>query len=119
MKDNFFSFRIKKGKKTFSSVNHIDFSIYSIIKLSREGYTDINICQKLGIMSKDYEDFLSIGKERGIFENDNRLTLFGLELFRDAKKCIEKRKKSFEFEMKENFSIKKVNYIPKQFNGKS
>jgi hypothetical protein len=119
LKDNFFSFKIQKGKKIFSSVNHIDFSIYSIIKLSREGFTDISICQKLGILSNDYEDFLTKGKERGIFENGNKLTLLGLELFKDAKKCIENRKKSFEYELKESFNIKKIDYIPKQFNGKS
>jgi hypothetical protein len=119
LKDNFFSFKIQRGKKTFSSVNHIDFSIYSIIKLSREGFTDVNICQKLGILTNDYENFLIKGKERGIFEHENKLTLLGLELYRDAKRCIKNRKKSFEYEMRENFNIKKIEYIPKQFNGKS
>ena len=119
IKDNFFSLEITKGNKTFSSVNRIDFSIYSIIKLTRAGFVPINICQKLGIMYKDYEDFLIKGKEKGIFEVDNKLTLFGLELYFDAKRCIEKRKKTFEYELKEHYTIKESNYLPKIFNGKS
>ena len=35
LKDNFFSLEVKRGKRIFSSVNHIDFSIYGIIKLKR------------------------------------------------------------------------------------
>lgn len=119
IKDNFFSLAIKKGKKTFSSVNRIDFSIYSIIKLTRAGFGSITICQKLGILYKDYEDYLQKGKERGIFEIDNKLTLFGLELYSDAKRCIENRKKSFEFESTDHYSIRQLNYLPKKFNGRS
>jgi len=119
IKDTFFSFEVKKGNKTFTSVNRIDFSIYYIIKLTRAGFVPINICQKLGILYKDYEDFLLKGKERGIFEVDNKLTLFGLELYSDAKRCIEKRRKTFEYELQEHYTINKLNYLPKTFNGKS
>ncbi|OFX69088.1 MAG: hypothetical protein A2X12_05035 [Bacteroidetes bacterium GWE2_29_8] len=119
IKDNFFSLEIKKGNRTFTSVNRIDFSIYSIIKLTRAGFVPINICQKLGILYKDYEGYLQQGKERGIFEVDNRLTLFGLELYSDARKCIEKRRRTFENELKEHYTIKEINYLPKKFNGRS
>lgn len=119
IKDNFFSLEIKKGKKTFTSVNRIDFSIYSIIKLTRAGFHPISICQKLGIMYKDYEAYIEKGKERGIFEVDNKLTLLGMELYSDAKKCIEKRKRTFEYESQELHTIKEINYKPKIFNGRS
>ncbi len=119
IKDNFFSLQIKKGSKVFSSVDRIDFSIYAIIKLSRAGFLPINICQKLGLSDKDYEECLTKGKERGIFEKGNKLTLFGLELFRDAKKCIERKRKNLEFESKDIFAIRNINYLPKKFNGKS
>lgn len=119
IKDNFFSLKIKRGKRIFTSVNRIDFSIYSIIKLSRAGFHPINICQKLGILYKDYESYLQQGKERGIFEVDNKLTLFGMELYSAAKKCIEKRKRTFEYESKELYTIKEINYKPKIFNGRS
>lgn len=36
LKETFFSFSVERGKRHFSSVNKIDFSIYSIIKLSRK-----------------------------------------------------------------------------------
>lgn len=119
IRDNFFSLEIKKGKRTFTSVNRIDFSIYSIIRLTRAGFHPINICQKLGIMYKDYETYLEQGKERGIFDVENKLTLFGMELYSDAKKCIEKRKRAFENESKELFKVKEINYKPKIFNGRS
>ena len=115
LKDNFFSLEVKRGKRIFSSVNHIDFSIYGIIKLSRGGF----ICQKLGILFSDYEDYLREGKERGLFEEGNKLTKFGLEVYGDAKKCIESRKKSIDYEKSVLFDIKEINYIPKMFNGKS
>ena len=119
LKDEFFSMTIKKGNKTFSSVSKIDFSIYAIIKLSRSGFNEISICQKLGILTNDYKEILTIGKERGLFDNGNELTLFGLELYQDAKKCIQRKKRNFEYEEADYFKIKKINYYPNQFNGKS
>lgn len=119
LRDEFFSMTIKKGNKTFSSVSKIDFSIYAIIKLSRSGFNEISICQKLGILTKDYEEILTIGKKRGLFDNGNELTMFGLELYQDAKKCIERKKRNFEYEEADYFKIRKINYLPNQFNGKS
>lgn len=119
VRDNFFTLKVKKGNKIFSSVNHIDFSIYSIIKLSRDGYTPISICHKLGILYSDYENYLKLGKERGIFRDFDKLTIFGLELFADAKKCINKRKKSIIYDNSDSYSIREIEYIPKSFNGRS
>lgn len=119
LQNEFFTHQIKKGKKSFSSVSKIDFSIYAIIKLSRSGFTEINICQKLGILTKDYEQILEIGNQRGLFNQGNNLTLFGLELYQDAKKCIKIKKRSFEYESADYFAVKKINYIPRKFNGKS
>lgn len=119
IRDNFFSFKIKKGKREFSSVDKIDFSIYSIIKLSRTGFTPVSICQKLGVFYTDYENYINKGRERGIFDGKDELTLFGLELYQDAKKCINKCKKSIFYENDEQFKIKNINYTPSKFNGKS
>ncbi|AXB57681.1 phosphoribosyltransferase-like protein [Flavobacterium fluviale] len=119
LKDNFFSFKIKKGKKEFSSVSSTDFSIYSIIKLSRQGFLTANICHKLGIMQKDYDQYILNGREKGIFEPNGKLTSFGLSLYMDAKKCIERNKKMLYLDEKINFEIKVIDYIPKKFNGRS
>jgi hypothetical protein len=119
LRNEFFSIEIKKGKKIFSSVSKIDFSLYAIIKLSRSGFNETSICQRLGILTKDYEEILEIGKTRGLFENGSNLTLFGLELYQDAKKCIERKKRNFEYEKADYFKIRKINYLPNQFNGKS
>jgi len=119
LQNEFFTLKIKKGKKTFSSVSKIDFSIYAIIKLIRAGYTTVNICQKLGILTRDYEDIIRIGKKRGVFDQNEQITIFGLELFQDAKKCIERKKKNFEYEKADYLKIRNVNYLPSVFNGKS
>lgn len=119
LQNEFFTHQIKKGKRSFSSVSKIDFSIYAIIKLSRLGFTEINICQKLGILTKDYEEILEVGKERGIFNQGNNLTLFGLEIYQDAKKCIKRKKRNFEYESADYFAVKETNYLPRTFNGKS
>ena len=70
-------------------------------------------------MTKDYEQILEIGNQRGLFNQGNNLTLFGLELYQDAKKCIKIKKRSFEYESADYFAVKKINYIPRKFNGKS
>lgn len=119
LQDTFFSFKVKRGKKTFSSVSSLDFSIYGIIKLSRAGFLPVNICQKLGIMYKDYEQYIISGKQKGIFEEENKLTLFGLTLYEDAKKCIERNKKRLHLNSNSDFTIRDINYIPNQFNGRS
>jgi len=119
IRNNFFSLKVKKGNKIFTSVNHIDFSIYSIIKLSREGFTPIRICQRLGILYSDYENYLHLGKKRGIFSDSDKLTLFGLELFQEARKCISQRKNNINYENSDPYTIRSLEYIPKTFNGRS
>lgn len=119
LQDTFFSFKIKKGKKEFSAVTAIDYSIYGIIRLSREGFLPVNICQKLGIMHKDFEEYIQNGREKGIFDKNGNLTLFGLTLYQDAKKCIERNKKKLHLNETANFKVKEINYIPNQFNGRS
>ncbi len=119
VRKSFFSLKINKGRKTFSSVNHIDFSIYAIIKMVRNGFNSVSICQKLGILHDDYERYISIGRERGVFTEQNKMTQFGLELYYEAKKCIERRRRSLEIDSKENYILNAINYIPKKFNGRS
>lgn len=117
--DNFFSLKVKKANKTFTTVNHIDFSIYAIIKLKRNGLGEANICHRLGITYSDYEGYIKQGVQRGIFDQDAELTIFGLELFGEARKCISLRKKSISYEARNTFKVRNVNYIPKIFNGRS
>ena len=119
LQDTFFTYEIKKGTKSYSSASKIDFSIYAVIKLSRAGYTSNNICQKLGIMTADYVGILSEGKRRGLFGDGNKLTLFGLQIYQDAKECIKRKKRSFEYESADYFSVRDIKYLPKQFNGRS
>lgn len=119
LRDAFFSFKVQRGKKLFSSVSSTDFSLYAIIKLSRIGFLPVSICQKLGILYSDYEAYLQNGKEKGIFEDDNNLSLLGLTLYEDAKKCIAKNKKRLEYNNNESYKIRNIKYTPNQFNGKS
>lgn len=119
VRESFFSLEVKRNRKTFTSVNHIDFSLYAIIKMSRSGYNPVSICQKLGILHDDYERYLGLGKKRGVFSEGNKLTQFGLELYYEASKCIEKRKRSLTVDSEENYTINTINYIPKKFNGRS
>ena len=114
----FVTYEVIRGKKIFESVNHIDFSLYAILKLTREGYNDFNICQKLGILHSDYLEYLKLGKRKGIFNSKYEISLKGLELYSDAKKCI-KNSFAFKFENKNDFNDNQINYIPKTFNGKS
>jgi hypothetical protein len=119
LKKAFFSFKIERGKRHFSSVNKIDFSIYSIIKLSRKKYTSVSICQILGIIHKDYETIISECVNKGIMSEDGTLTLLGLDLYNDAKKCVESRKRYAEKQSQDYYRIREVKYLPKIFNGKS
>ncbi|MGJ1501412.1 phosphoribosyltransferase-like protein [Sphingobacterium multivorum] len=119
LQSTFFSYKALKGNKVYSSVSQIDFALYGIIKLSRAGFLPVNICQKLGIMFKDYEEYLQYGKERDIFEEDNNLSTYGLSLYQDAKKCIELNKRALSMRDEMDFKIRDISYTPKQFNGRS
>ena len=118
IRKEFVTYEITRGEKKFDSVNHIDFSLYAILKLKREGFSDFNICQRLGILHSDYLEYLSIGKKKGIFNKKLEISLKGLELYSDAKKCI-KNSFNFKYENRNSCNIKEINYIPKTFNGKS
>ncbi|WP_179413000.1 hypothetical protein HDF19_11215 [Mucilaginibacter sp. E4BP6] len=114
----FSTLSIRKGSKRFSAVNHIDFSLYGILKLTREGFSEFSICQRLGITFGDYLNYLKDGKAKGIFDSKFKITLKGLELYEDAKKCISKNVKVY-YEDKVNYEAKNIVYIPKSFNGGS
>jgi hypothetical protein len=118
LQEAFATLSVKKGNKRFTSVNHIDFSLYGILKLRRESASEFNICQRLGITYDDYLEYLQMGKIKGIFDSRFNITLRGLELYEDAKKCIEKNVRVY-YEDKESFVPKNIMYIPKSFNGGS
>ncbi|WP_430905588.1 phosphoribosyltransferase-like protein [Maribacter sp. 2-571] len=118
LQKEFVTYEIKRGQRTFDSVSHIDFSLYAILKLKREGHSDFNICQKLGILQSDYEFYLKSGKKKGIFNKKYEISLKGLELYNDAKKCI-KNSFKYHYEHIASHKVKDINYIPKTFNGKS
>lgn len=117
LKTAFATAKIVKGNKTFSSVNHIDFSIYAILKLKREGFNEFSICQRLGITGDDYSAYMNKGKLQGIFDRHQDITLKGLSLYQQAKRCISRLKK-MALDRETNFKIKKNNYFPKSFNGR-
>ncbi|KAA8480059.1 hypothetical protein BDE36_2411 [Arcticibacter tournemirensis] len=117
LKTTFATARVIKGKKIFSSVSHIDFSIYAILKLKRDGFNEFSICQRLGITGDDYLAYMNKGKSQGIFDRHHDLTLRGLSLFQQAKKCISQLKK-IALDKKTDFEIKKNAYFPKSFNGR-
>ncbi len=114
----FATFDVKRGKKHFTSVNHINFSLYAILKLLREGNSEYSICQKLGISQSDYLDYLKDGRQNGIFTSKNEISLMGLELYKEAKRCIANNYKAL-YENRSTYEVKKITYVPKTFNGKS
>jgi hypothetical protein len=117
LKTAFATTKVVKGNRTFSSVNHIDFSIYAILKLKREGFNEFSICQRLGITGDDYLTYMNKGKLQGIFDKHQDITLRGLSLYQQAKKCISQLKK-IALDKKTEFEIKKNTYLPKSFNGR-
>lgn len=118
LKSVFATFSVQRGKKHFTSVNHIDFSLYAILKLKRKGNSEFSICQKLGITQADYLYYVNHGKKNGIFTKKNEISILGLELFKDAKKCIDNNYKAL-YENKKSYEVKDITYVPKTFNGKS
>lgn len=119
LRDTFVTYKVKKGKKQFSSINHLDFSLYAILKMKRRRMSEFLICQRLGISYKDYELYLVEGIKKGIFDENKSLTMFGLELYHDAKEIINKNLK-YQEKQEKNMNVKKnILFIPKTFNGKS
>ncbi|WP_448634243.1 phosphoribosyltransferase-like protein [Pedobacter panaciterrae] len=118
LKKAFTTYVVQKGTKKFSSVNHIDFSIYGILKLQREGFNEFSICQRLGISTVDYMTYLQKGKAQGIFDKHFEITERGLELYIQARKCIAATKEE-KFENMKSFNVRNNTYFPKSFNGKT
>lgn len=116
--DSFATLSIKRGSKRFTSVSSIDFSIYGILKLQREGVHEYNICQRLGISYEDYMEYLQEGKKRGLFDSRYNLTPHGLELYEEASTCI-KNSRHVAYEDRETFDMRNINYLPGKFNGRS
>jgi hypothetical protein len=119
LRHSFFTLQINHGKKTFTSVNKIDFSIYGIIKLSRSGYSKVSICQNLGISTNDFDDIIDTGKERGLFDKSGIISDYGLQVYNEARLCLRKKKREIKLELSTEFKIKAIDYRPKKFNGKS
>jgi hypothetical protein len=116
--ESFATLSIKRGSKRFTSVSSIDFSLYGILKLQREGVHEFNICQRLGISYDDYMEYLDEGKKRGLFDSRYNLTPHGLELYEEANTCI-KNSQRVAYEDRETFDLQNINYLPGKFNGRS
>lgn len=115
---DFLTYKVVNHKKRFNTINHLDFSLYAIIKLMRNGYSEFNICQILGISHTDYSLYLDNGKQKGLFDSKFQISIKGLEIYKDAKKII-KNSFAFKFENKNEYLDNPINYIPKTFNGRS
>lgn len=118
LRSTFSTLTINRGSKRFSSVSHIDFAVYGILKMRREGVHEMNICQRLGISYEDYIEYLEEGRKRGLFDQRHRLTLRGLELYEEANICIKNSLKVY-YEDRATFEMRNINYIPRKFNGRS
>jgi hypothetical protein len=116
--ESFATLSIKRGSKRFTSVSSIDFSLYGILKLQREGVHELNICQRLGISLDDYMEYLDEGKKRGLFDSRHNLTTHGLELYEEAHACI-KNSQKVTYEDRETYDLRNINYLPRKFNGRS
>ncbi len=115
----FFTLDIDNKKSSFKAVSRIDFSLYGIIRLMRNGHKAPVICQKLGIISSDYDNIMTIGIDRGLFKEEGILSEYGLLLYQDAKRTIKYKNQELEYEKSNYFIKKEVDYRPKQFNGRS
>lgn len=116
----FFTFEVKKSDKIFTSVDKIDFTLYSIIKLLREGFLEINICRKLGISMNDFNEMLKIGQERMLLNSDNKLlTPFGVKIYAEIKGIIYRYRKRLIDDQNRQQVNTSIQYTPKIFNGRS
>ncbi|MNU46051.1 hypothetical protein D3C71_349050 [compost metagenome] len=113
----FRTLKIKRGSKMFSTISHVDFSLYGILKLKRKGHSVFMICQILGISEIDYLEYIKKGIKNGIFTSESQISVYGLELYKEADSIIKNHKKSIfeDVDLKE----KKILYVPKKFNGRS
>lgn len=115
----FFTLEIENQNKSFKGVSKIDFSIYGIIKLMRNGHKAPTICQKLGILSSDYDEMIRVAIQRSLLNQSGNLTSYGLKIYQDAKRTIKNKNQEIEYDKADFFAFKKIEYKPKQFNGRS
>jgi len=82
------------------------------------GYSNWMICQRLGISLLDFEGYLEKCIKMDILDKRFEFTEHGLNLYVEAKKCIEKAINN-KYEKKNTFQFHKIAYFPKTFNGKT
>ena len=84
------------------------------IRLLKKNMTRPIITQKLNLTSFELDEVINIGLEKGVFQNENRLTKFGEQLYFNILKKLEFKKSQKVI----NQSVDMI-YVPKIFRGKT
>lgn len=113
-----YKLRIFKTSNTESIyTKNIDFSILAIVRLKKQKRIIPIICQILGITLNQYNEIITIGKERNIFDLNDRLTEYGLAVYEKIKKSL---KIHHQEGKREKYNLKQIDqYVPKKFLGRT
>ena len=97
--------------------SRIDHSLITVLCLLSKRYNDILICQIIGITIGELDTIYSYGREKRLLDSNNSLTYAGSAFVTDLIKNAAKQ--SFRSKKRENFEIKNLIFVPKQFKGQA
>lgn len=115
--ETFYSGKGKLDWKSYSYIKSTDFRLFAYMRLKQQGRLDQVICEILGLTLTDIRGILKSGIKKGIFEESGELSSRGKILYGDCLKTLKRLKKEVG-RSAINYELKKINYLPKKFNGK-
>lgn len=92
-------------------------SLITLIKLKKDGYEDVVICQIIGITTNELAEIYEYGKSKEFFDSNKSLMPAGLKFLENLLQRVKPNK--FRSSKQENFEMKNSLYLPRQFRGKT
>lgn len=93
----------------------LDLGMLALIRLKIRGSVPETIFQLMGITFYELQALLERGREKGLFDQDDNLTVKGAQLYGELQKKIQINKS--EMKRKMTTFNRGVSYIPKTYNG--
>lgn len=105
------------GDRTYTYNSRSDHSLVTVMCLLSRKYDKILICQIIGITMSELQSIFNYGIEKKLIDKDNTLTyagnVFVTTLLKNA------NKQTFRSKKRENFELKNLIFVPKQFKGQA
>lgn len=116
--ETFRSGQRKNDKSTFHYTTQTDFRVFGVLFLKRQKRPKITICQILGITDSDYNSIIKSLIENDFLTKEENFTEYGESIYFEVLAALRRERRKLR-NVKSDYEVKQINYLPKQFKGKS